>query len=82
MEMEVKEVSSQLLATYRWRFNNEDRWKELCKINMKKYRDTNPNYPEKKKINDKTYYERNKERILQKKKEYYKRKNDINTSAL
>jgi len=80
--MEVKEVSSQVLANYRWRFCNEEKWKELCKINMKKYKETNPNFTEQKKINAKRYYEKNKERILQQKKEYYKNKNDINTSAL
>jgi hypothetical protein len=77
------ELSSQVLANYRWRSNNPERWKEINKINMKKYKETNPNFTEQKKINDKKYYEQNKERILQQKKEYYNRnKSNINISAL
>jgi hypothetical protein len=71
-----REVSSQLLATYRWRFNNEDKWKEMNNEYVKKYRDTNPNYPEKNRQYVKSYYENNRDKVLEKKREYYKKKKE------
>ena len=69
--MDTKELSSQVLANYRWRESNVDKWKELNRKNVAKYREKNENYYEKTKLYVKNYYERNKENILAKRKAAY-----------
>jgi len=61
-------------ANKKWVENNREHFNELCRVNNKKYHKTSDKFKEGNKLRSRLYYEENKEKILQRQKEYYKKK--------
>ena len=64
----------QKLATYKWRQTHREYYLKLNRKYEKKYRETSEYAKEANRRNVANYYEKNKERILQRQKDNYQRK--------
>jgi len=61
-------------ATIKWRENNKSKYLELQKSYNQKYQSSIDNYPELHRKGNQDYYKRNRDKILEKKREYYKKR--------